>query len=490
MATSAQLVGQPDLQDLAIRLAQQQQAPPPGIAAPLQLPDQAKPDLSIGATPHPQVIAPRGTIQGDQAERSRMLSTGAGEDQIQGKLEGSQFGQVHPVAAKILGGLGQGLAKLGDVGLSAIAPALAINLPGTEYHHMAELHGLNKQIGSEEGEQEKEAQTAGFQQQGDLHEQQARAAELTPTTEEESTALGVPIGTMLNAASRAALTKQSGINSTKVKTTEMTVQGRQDVADANNLTKEKVSSLKPEQRDDRAIRLMEKPPEARTQEENAYLGAYSKWVDQTKIQPGVQRMMALAQFRPVQVLGPDGEVHYDYSGHAIKSGASSPQSMNFRTALGMSKFMTSGQGGQTITAYNTANDHLELLGKAMDALQNGDVQGLNQLSNAFKQQFGSAAPTNVNAVKAMLAGELANIAKVTGATDQEIKVQQENINRAASPEQIKGFIDENHDLMDQKAFEMYQQYQTGMQGKPAFGTGRPIKGPNGQQPAATGGGRR
>jgi hypothetical protein len=179
MATSA-----PQLDDLAIRLQQNQQPVPASIAAPLQLPDQAKPDLSIGATPHPQVIAPRGTIQGDQAERSRMLNTGAGEDQIQGKLEGSQFGQVHPVAAKILGGLGQGLAKLGDVGLSAIAPALAINLPGTEYHHLAELHGLNKQIGSEEGEQEKEAQTADLQAQAPL-----RAAQ---TKEEETKAQDQP----------------------------------------------------------------------------------------------------------------------------------------------------------------------------------------------------------------------------------------------------------------------------------------------------------
>ena len=160
MGTSAQLVGQPDLEDLAIRL-QQQQPPPASIAAPVQMPS-APPDLSIGQTPHPAVKAPRGTVEGDTAERSRMLGTGAGVDQIAGKIEGSGLGQAHPLVGKILGGLAQGVAKLGDVGLSAVAPALAINLPGTEYHHMAELHGLNKQIGAEEGEREKEAQTASF----------------------------------------------------------------------------------------------------------------------------------------------------------------------------------------------------------------------------------------------------------------------------------------------------------------------------------------
>jgi len=268
---------------------------------------------------------------------------------------------------------------------------------------------------------------------------------------------------------------------------EMNNTTKSDIADANNLTKETIAKLKPEQRDDRAIHIMQKPPEDRTQEENAYLGAYGRWVQQTKVEPGIARAQAFGMFRPVQVLGPNGDVQYQFSGNAIKSGASTPQSMNFRTGVGMAKFMTSGKGGQTITAYNTANDHLDLLGKAMDALQNGDVQGLNQLNNSFKQQFGSAAPTNVNAVKAMLAGELANVAKVTGATDQEINEQKDNINRAASPEQIKGFIDTNHDLMDQKAYEMYQQYQQGMQGQPAFGTGRTLNGPGGAHPAQGGG---
>jgi hypothetical protein len=276
------------------------------------------------------------------------------------------------------------------------------------------------------------------------------------------------------------------------------VQGRQsvaelnnttksDIADANNLTKEKIASLKPEQRDDRAIRLLAKPPDQRTQEENAYLGGYARMIDMKVTQPGIAKMNALNAGRPAQTVDADGNVHYDFIGHAIATGANTPASMNFRTAAGMAKFMTSGKGGQTVTAYNTANDHLDLLGKAMDALQNGDVQGLNQLNNSFKQQFGSAAPTNVNAIKAMLAGELANVAKVTGATDQEIKEQKDNINRAASPEQIKGFIDTNHDLMDQKAYEMYQQYQSGMQGQPAFGTGRPLNGPGGTRPAQSGG---
>lgn len=350
-----------------------------------------------------------------------------------------------------------------------------------------EMRGLEK----EQSEQALQgAQISAAQQQGDLHEQQARAAELTPTTEEESDALGVPIGTMLNAASRAALSKQAGINQTRVTTNTSTNDTRRDVAGIQALSRETIAKLKPQQRDDRAIAINQKiaQGEAVTPEEGSYLKAYAKYIDQTKTQPGVQRMMALAQFRPVQALNQEtGQPEWNWSGQAVSQHMGTTSNIPFRTAAGMAKFMTSGKGGQTINAYNVSNDHLDLFGKAMDALQNGDVQGLNRLNNAFKEQFGSPAPTNVNAIKAMLAGELANIAKVTGATDPEIQEQKANINRASSPEQIKGFIDTNHDLMDQKAYEMYQQYQQGMQGQPAFGTGRPLNGPGGTHPAPAGG---
>lgn len=128
------------------------------------LPAPSGPDLSIAPKPA------RGTLEGDKAERSRMLQTGAGEDQIYGKVTNSSFGQNHPLLGKILGGLGQGAAKLGDIGLSAVAPALAINLPGTEYHHNAQLRQINNQIGSEDKEGQEEAQTQNLQSEIPMHQ--------------------------------------------------------------------------------------------------------------------------------------------------------------------------------------------------------------------------------------------------------------------------------------------------------------------------------
>lgn len=441
-------------------LGEPQMAPPP----PLRMPDQ-KPDLSIQS--------PRGTVEGDQAERTRELTTGSGISQISKKIQNSQFGQNHPLASKILGGLSQGLATAADLGISMISPFGPL-IPGTEEHHLAGLNRLNKQIGQEEGEREKEAQTREQEATAGLHGAQAEAAELSPASQEEALAYGVPIGTPMTAATRAALAKQQGINQTKIQTTADTNQTHKDIAAANNITKEKLADLKPEQRDDHAIRLWQKQQagEQLTPEDESYLAAYSHYIDATKIQPQVARAKSYGMFKPVTVTNPDGTTRYEWSGNAIESGAETPASLPFKTALAMARYMTSGKGGASLTAYRTAYDHLDLLSEAANALQNGDVQILNRLGNDFKQQFGSAAPTNFDAIKTMLAGEIGNVAKTTGATDQEIAAIRDELNRAQSPEQIQGVIQSNQDLMDQKGAEMLKQYQGGMNAQPVFGHGK------------------
>lgn len=146
-----------------------QGAPPPDISMPT---GSSAPNLAIQG---PKVAyGGRGSIAGDKADRARQISTGAGVDQIYNKVTGSEFGQHHQVLGKILGGLGQGIAKAGDIGLSAVAPALAINIPGTEYHHQAGIHALDRQIGAEEGEAGKEAQTTAVQEEGPLRRAQAQ----------------------------------------------------------------------------------------------------------------------------------------------------------------------------------------------------------------------------------------------------------------------------------------------------------------------------
>lgn len=159
--------------------AQAGPAPAPvQMHAPTQLPDVPR----IGAPPN--IPAPRGTLTGDINERGRMLASGPGESQIYHKITSSNFGQNHPVAGKILGGLTQGLAKTADVAGSLFGPtALAeTQIPGTAYHHDLDIRGINKQIGQEEGENTAEANAAKTRADVPLEEAQTENLLHPPST--------------------------------------------------------------------------------------------------------------------------------------------------------------------------------------------------------------------------------------------------------------------------------------------------------------------
>lgn len=304
-----------------------------------------------------------------------------------------------------------------------------------------------------------------------LEQTQAEAGKLITITPAQAQAMGNPAlaGTSVTQKSLDDLTRNANTVQGRKDVATMNNATKEEIAAANNLTKKDVASLKPEQRDDRAIRLMEKPPDQRTQEENAYLGAYSKWVNQTKTQPGIARAMVFAQYRPVQTIDADGNVHYDYSGHAIQSGASAPASIPFQTARSVAKAFTSGPQASQLTAFRTATDHLQLMKRAADALHNGDIQGLNRLSNEFQTQIGKPAPTNAKALAEMLSGELASVLSKGGATVSEIDEMRKQINaNAQSPDQMSGIIDTNQNVINEKANELLQQYIAGESGQPVF----------------------
>ena len=113
--------------------------------------------------PEPAQPAPPSGLDKAKGEQQRLRDTGSGISQISSKIQGTQFGQNHPTLSKILGGAAQGIATLGDAGLSAVAPSLAINLPGTAYHHRALENQADKQVAGGEANAEKEAHTANIQ---------------------------------------------------------------------------------------------------------------------------------------------------------------------------------------------------------------------------------------------------------------------------------------------------------------------------------------
>lgn len=126
-------------------------APPVPTSSPVLVtgPKKGQAILSSGAQPS--------RLQLDTAERGRLLDTGSGISQIAHRIEGSRLGKAHPFFGKLLGDVAQGAATVGDIGLSAVAPQIAVRVPGTEYHHQALLNEANKAIKQDEAQETAEA---------------------------------------------------------------------------------------------------------------------------------------------------------------------------------------------------------------------------------------------------------------------------------------------------------------------------------------------
>ena len=146
--------------------APQEQAPP--MQEHLGLPESPMP--ALGKSPVPQIMAPRGTVEGDEAKRAELLKNGSGISRIAHNIEGTQFGQNHPLLGKI-GGIGlQGLATLGDIGLSLTGPGRIAEgmIPGTAGYHAAQLRNVSGELTQDEANREKEAQTVNLQSKPEL----------------------------------------------------------------------------------------------------------------------------------------------------------------------------------------------------------------------------------------------------------------------------------------------------------------------------------
>lgn len=227
-------------------------------------------------------------------------------------------------------------------------------------------------------------------------------------------------------------------------------------------------------RDDKYIAIEQKRLQGQplSPDERAYAGAYDLYVKKTKVDPGIARAVAYGQNRPVMVIDPADptgqNVVFVPSGVAEKAHLGTTQSIGFQTDKAVTRYMTAGKGGENINYFNTAVDHLKLLQQASDALNNGDYPLANRLANSYAQQTGSPAPTNFDAVKAAVSGEISKTFKGTGATDEEIKLINQTIDRAASPQAITGAIGYYTDLMNGKLNALQGQYEAGRQGKPNF----------------------
>jgi stage V sporulation protein SpoVS len=209
------------------------------------------------------------------------------------------------------------------------------------------------------------------------------------------------------------------------------------------------------------------PEDQRTPAQKLFIKGYEKNNDVTRIQPSAMRANVYMQM-PQAVADPNnpGQTMYVTRKDAIGMGA--PNSGDVKSVQATQKFFSpAGKGGQTLAAFNTVQNHLQLLGQAAEALGNGNITMLNDISQKYAKATGSAAPTNFDAVKNAAKGEVAR-ALTGNVTVSEQEALDKDFNNASSLKQIQGVVQKYTQLIQGKKEVLHQQYTDGMNGKVSF----------------------
>lgn len=135
-----------------------------------------------------------------------------------------------------------------------------------------------------------------------------------------------------------------------------------------------------------------------------------------------------------------------------------------QAAQGVVKDFTSGKTAAVLNGLNTSIQHMAALDPVIDAMGNGNLTLLNKAANFFKQQTGSAAPTNFTALKEFVAGEVAKAVLPGGGGEAERKALADPINAANSPAQLKQAVETYKTALAGKTEALRNQWDVGTKG--------------------------
>jgi hypothetical protein len=133
----------------------------------------------------------------------------------------------------------------------------------------------------------------------------------------------------------------------------------------------------------------------------------------------------------------------------------------YKTKQGIETAFTAGLPSRTLRSINVVADHLKVLDSTIDALNNNDVKVFNQIGNAISTQMGVPAPTDFNAVKRIVADELAKaVIGGVGALGDRKSID-DTINAASSPAALRSVIKRYQQLMEGQRTGLADQYKSG-----------------------------
>ena len=138
----------------------------------------------------------------------------------------------------------------------------------------------------------------------------------------------------------------------------------------------------------------------------------------------------------------------------------------YRTKQGIETAFTAGRPAAVLKSLNVVQDHLGVFKDTAAELGNNQTQFINAMGNKIAQWTGKAAPTNFEAVKIILADELAKSILGSAGALGDRKGMQDAINQVNSPEQLKGVVDKWQGLIAGQVKGLADQYESGGGNRP------------------------
>lgn len=125
------------------------------------------------------------------------------------------------------------------------------------------------------------------------------------------------------------------------------------------------------------------------------------------------------------------------------------------------KDFATGPQGKTVNSLNVGIDHLNTMGELASALQNGDIPLFNKIAKDVAVATGKPAPTNFDAAKQIVAGEIVKAISGGGGGVHDREEAAATINRTSSPAQLLGAIATQKKLFAGQLHGLRLQYKNG-----------------------------
>lgn len=135
------------------------------------------------------------------------------------------------------------------------------------------------------------------------------------------------------------------------------------------------------------------------------------------------------------------------------------QAQEYESRKGAYKAFASGKQGDQVRSFNVAISHLNTADDLIDALANGDTVAINRISQEWKRQTGSAAPTDLATARAIIRGEVVKSISGAGGGVEDRQSALAGLADGASAEQMHGSVNIAKRLMGGQLGGLKRQFE-------------------------------